>query len=372
MKLYEVERTIREIRNAILFNLFSLFRREFIPDPRKSINIEVTGFCNLKCRFCAYQKKKTPKVRMSNDVFANCVEQAVQMGFTEFHLTPVTGDVFMDRHLFDKLDFLENHPKVESYAFFTNFTIPDRHAIRQLMGLNKLTRLTISVYGHDLDSFMAITQSNEKVYQRLIDHLQFLLDNLDRCACALEIGWRSYHKIPRGLHSEITGLLDQFKTRGIKVRKSQVYNNWGGYVTGEDVKGLDIDINSGASYKKGACAMLFNSIMAMADGTVNGCPCRDVDASLKIGDLHQQPLVEILSRRNQAYMQLIEEHQNGHYPLVCKNCDFYKSIYYYRSSSGEHGRPPLSLQMFKEVIARETSPTTGFSSGYDTRHAEQP
>jgi radical SAM protein with 4Fe4S-binding SPASM domain len=159
------------------------------------------------------------------------------------------------------------------------------------------------------------------------------------------------------------GLLDQFKARGIKVRRSQIYNNWGGYITSADVKGLDIDINSSASYKKGACVMLFNSIMVMADGTVNGCPCRDVDASLKIGDLHQQPLSEILSCRNRIYMQLIEEQQNGHYPSVCKNCDFYKSIYYYRSSSRERGRHLISLQMFKEAIAQEASPTICFRSG---------
>jgi len=352
MKLHQFERTIREVRNAVLFHLFALLRKEFIPDPRQSINIEVTSLCNLKCRFCAYQKKQTPKVRMANERFADYVEQAVRMGFAEFHLTPVTGDVFMDRRLFDKLHFLENHPKVKSYAFFTNFTIPDRQAISQLIGLSKLTRLTISVYGHDLASFMAITQSNAKVYERLLDHLRFLLDNLNQCRCALEIGWRSYHQIPRGLHSNLLGLLEQFKTCGIKVRRSQVYNNWGGYVSNEDVKGLDIDINSRASYKKGACAMLFNSVMIMADGTVNGCPCRDVDASLKIGDLHQQPLAAILSNGNQAYMRLIEEQQHGRYPLVCKNCDFYKSIYYYRSAPGGQERPPMSLQRFKDVAAQ--------------------
>lgn len=353
MKLYKVERTIRECRNALLFNLFALLRHEFIPDPRHSINIEVTSLCNLKCRFCAYQKKQGPKVHMANDCFADYVEQAVQMGFTDFQLTPVTGDVFMDRQLITKLQFLENHPKVKSYAFFTNFTIPDHDAIAKLMRLTKLARLTISVYGHDLASFTAITQSNAKVYQRLLDHLQFLLDHLESCRFALEIGWRSYHKIPLGLHNDLTGLLDKFRTLGIKVRRSQVYNNWGGSVTSADVAGLDIDINSRASYKKGACAMLFNSIMIMADGTVNGCPCRDVDAVLKIGNLNQQPLAEILSTRNQTYMRLIDEQQNGRYPMVCNNCDFYKSIYYYRAAAGASGRPPMSLQRFKELTTHQ-------------------
>lgn len=351
MRVHKLERSIRQTRNMLLFNAFSLLGKEFIPDPRRAVNIEVTSICNLKCRFCAYQKKVAPKVRMSNEFFAECVEQAVQMGFKAFHLTPITGEVFMDGQLFDKLLFLENHPGVEFYDFFTNFTLPSHDAINQLMTLRKLSHLTLSVYGHDLESFMAVTQAGEKVYRQLVDHLQLLLDNVDRCPCALEIGWRSYHRIPRGLQSEITRLLDQFRGRGIKVRRSQVYNNWGGYVSNEDVKGLDIDINSRPSYKKGACTMLFDSIMIMADGTVNGCPCRDVDASLKIGDLRRQPLAEILSARNQAYLQLIDGQQKGLYPPVCRNCDFYKSIYSYRSSSGKHGRPPMSLREFHEVIA---------------------
>ena len=44
---------------------------------------------------------------VSNEMFANAIGQALELGFNEYDLTPCTGDVFMDRHLFDKLKFLE-------------------------------------------------------------------------------------------------------------------------------------------------------------------------------------------------------------------------------------------------------------------------
>ena len=69
----------------------------------------------------------------------------------------------------------------------------------------------------------------------------------------------------------------------------------------------------------------------MADGIVNGCGVKDPEASLRIGDLNEKPLREIISTRNPAYMKLIEEQQNGKFRSVCQNCDYYKSVYHVRS-----------------------------------------
>lgn len=66
----------------------------------------------------------------------------------------------------------------------------------------------------------------------------------------------------------------------------------------------------------------------MATGIVNGCACRDADATLRLGDLHETPLKDIVSARNPTYMALIEEQQNGSVRPVCRSCDFYTSIYH--------------------------------------------
>jgi hypothetical protein len=42
---------------------------------------------------------------MSDDFFQNCVLQALKPGYNQFDLTPGTGDVSMERHLFNKLNF---------------------------------------------------------------------------------------------------------------------------------------------------------------------------------------------------------------------------------------------------------------------------
>jgi len=349
-----LKKSARNLLTRLEVNVNRPLDRQFIPKSTGNIAIETTSLCNLECRFCAYTKKQNPRVSMSNDFFAQCVEQAVEIGYDRYDLTPCTGDVFMDRKIFDKFDFLDAHPKVAAYYFFTNLTIPKAANIERLVGLKKLINLTVSIYGHDLDTFMAITKSTEKVYRRLMTNLERLYALLDRRKFEIVFGVRSTRDMPSAATTDLLKLLERFDRAGISVRKSDaLYNNWGGYITAEDVKGLAMDITSAdAIYKMGACVHMFTSVQIMANGIVNACSCRDVDATLRIGDINMTPLREIISTRNPVYMTLIEEQEGGEFRPICKSCDFYKSIYHYRSKYRKNGTDTLSLDDFKKTLDR--------------------
>lgn len=345
------------IRNAIVrmeIMANRVLQREFIPAGAGVFHIETSGACNLKCRFCAYEKKTTPKVSMPNDLFFDCVEQAVRLGYTRFDLTPSTGDVFMDKRVFDKFAYLDGHSKVEEYSFFTNLTIPKTEMLVRLMPLRKLRQITVSVYGHDLKSFVAITKSTEQMYRRLLNNLETLLALKDRCRFDIAVGFRSTFDVPGDDASELLKILRRYMEAGISVRPSHgVYNNWGGYITQADVEGLDMHITSTElTYKFGACVKLFDSVQVMASGVVNACACRDVDATLRIGDARKERLADIISARNAEYMRIIDEQQAGKFRPVCAGCDFYKSIYHQRSEYRRVPTPMVSLRQFKEKMAR--------------------
>ena len=350
MKTNAIIKSVRNLRNAVATNVNRARGTEFIPVRGPALNIETSSLCNLDCVFCAYGKKQTAKLSMSNADFENYVRQAIGMGYVEYDLTPCTGDVFMDRHIFNKLRFLEQHPGVESYLFFTNFTIPRKSDVEALFRLSKLKHLTVSVYGHDLDSFIAVTGATETVYKRLLSNLETLLALRKESPLPIEIAIRSTRDAPRLATSDLARLLKRFMQAGVKVRKTNVYNNWGGYITQEDVRGLAIDVTSTeAMYKNGACVKLFTSVQVIATGIVNGCACRDVDATLRIGDISETPLRDIISTRNPAYMQLIEEQQRGEFRPVCRSCDFYKSIYHMRA---EYLRNRMAIQSMDEFKTR--------------------
>ena len=125
------------------------FGRSYVPNYRKHIYIEPTSLCNLDCVFCAYGKKTSPKLTVKQDVFEGRAYQAAECGFASIGLTPITGDIFMDKTIFDKFNFLENYEGVLDYHFYTNFILLDNIKIRELSRLRKLSRITISIYGHD-------------------------------------------------------------------------------------------------------------------------------------------------------------------------------------------------------------------------------
>ncbi len=347
-----VVKSVRNLKNAIAININRARGCEFIPRGVPTLSIETSSLCNLECRFCAYVKKSSPKVTMKSEFFRNCIAQAVDMGFRHFDLTPCTGDVFMDRGIFDKLEHLENTAEVDGYGFHTNFTIPKSQDIGRLFGLGKLSGFSISIYGYDAKTFVDITKSTEKVYRRLVENLETLLAGIGRREFSLQFSLHPGVASLRGRSSEITRLLERAGKAGIDVKVSKgVYNNWGGFVTDDDVRGLPMKIvGPDLIYKNGACVRLFTTVQIMATGIVNGCACRDVDATLRLGDLNETPLRDLISSRNPRYMALIEQQQNGKFQPICRSCDMYASIYHKSSGYRKSGVELETIDAFKKRI----------------------
>jgi MoaA/NifB/PqqE/SkfB family radical SAM enzyme len=326
-----VASSVRKALYTVEINLNRLMGREMVPVQSNVLNIETTSACNLACRFCAYVKKESPKISMRDEFFFDCVGQAVELGYREFHLTPSTGDIFMDHHIFNKLQFLDAHPLVEGYSFYTNLTIPKLKDVERLVACKKLKHLVISVYGHDLPSFMAITGGSAKLHARLLANLEKLLELVHLKTFDLTVRLQSTKDGPRKASQDVLDIFVRFERAGVRLNRTAIYHSWGGLITQDDVKGLAIDIkDSDVVYKKGACVLLFTGVQVMATGIVHACSCVDVDAALTIGNLHDTPLRDIISTRNPAYMSLIEEQQRGQFRPVCQSCGFYKSIYHLR------------------------------------------
>ncbi len=353
MKPALVIKSVRNLRNAVAINVNFARGREFIPNAAHALGIETSSVCNLECRFCAYVKKQSPKVTMKDAFFKDCIAQALDMGYRVFDLTPCTGDVFMDRGIFNKLEHMDNEPGVEGYSFFTNFTIPKAQDVKRLFNLRKLTHIGISVYGYDPKTFVEITQSTEKVYRRLVYNLETFLGEADRRKFTAHFSVHPGVASLRGRSSDITRLMERMRRAGIPVKVSKgVYNNWGGYITNADVRGLPMNVvGTDLIYKKGACVRLFTTVQVMATGIVNGCACRDVDATLRLGDLNETPLRDLISSRNPRYMALIDQQQRGDFQPICRSCDMYASIYHRSSGYRKQNVALETLDEFKKRIS---------------------
>jgi radical SAM protein with 4Fe4S-binding SPASM domain len=107
------------------------------------------------------------------------------------------------------------------------------------------------------------------------------------------------------------------------------YDSWAGEISAEDLLAQGLKPRR-MPRKRGACELLVNQPVVLADGRVNGCACRDVEAELIIGDLQESSLAEICKGKTIA--QLLERQEQGDYPDVCKRCTYYVSVYNRRKS----------------------------------------
>lgn len=335
-----LKKLIRNIFRKIIIYKNYYFENSNIPYNLKSIYIENSSKCNLNCKFCGYYKrdlKKHPMEIMQNNSFIDYINQAIGFGYENVGLTPATGDIFMDKEIFEKLDYLENLKSLKGYHFTTNFIPIKDGNIKKILQYKKLNHFGISIYGSDKETFMQFTQSTKSSYNKLIKNLNDLnKEIIFNNSIEITIWQRSEKnfKLEKS-ESELSNVIKKLiKNPNISYAYNEEYNNWGGMIKKIDVADLNIDLVEGKTFKKGPCSLIFSRNIIGADGKVNACACRDANFELTIGNLKEQRLSEILSKKNEKYMKIINDQNKGNFHSVCKNCDFYVSIYDKRHGSG--------------------------------------
>ena len=114
---------------------------------------------------------------MSDEDFSLNVKQAEIYGFKNIGLSPVSGDIFMDKNISNKLNILEN-ANIEGYYFYSNFIATNLKQIDNLFEYKKIKFIGLSIYGHDEKSHIKIAQSNSVSYLRLIKNLDYLYNKI--------------------------------------------------------------------------------------------------------------------------------------------------------------------------------------------------
>jgi len=332
----------RKEKKFLLQLLNKLLKREYILPVLNRINIETTSICNLKCGFCAYDKRDLnshPRTTMSRELFQRSITEASKLGYKRIGLTPTTGDAFMDKGFIEKLEVIEADDIIDSCYFYTNFIPCSESQIESLFSFKKFFLLAISIYGNDEESFCKFTKGNSVGYKKLVSNLNFLSNLLDSKKLHFEI--RINQRCKEGFYlsednNELSRAIKNLAKKdkvAISHTYTHIYDNWGGKVSQEDVKDFGVDLKEGHFRKMGPCTMIFSRLNIGANGTVNACHVRDADYTLKIGNIKEKSLKEILSSKNEKYLEIINAHKSGNLPKVCKSCDVYSSIYEYPGRS---------------------------------------
>jgi len=341
----------REERLVSMAGRLGNCERVRVPNLLECLYIVPSTVCNLKCRFCAYPKSSIARQVMPAGLFAVIVDKACTYGFSTFGLTPLVGEALLDPLFFDKLDLLEQHPGVTGYSFCTNFTVASPDFLNRLPGLRKLTWMSVSIYGHDEESFHRITASPERLFHRVLDNLE-QLSEWSAIASHVELRVRTNASFEPGqCHPRFRDILARLASRNVRIRfPNDRFSNWGGLITAEDLVGLDIRLKLEPTKENVPCAFLFYKHTVLPDGRLNACYADDGNATMVIGDLSRQSFEDIYSLRNRAYMELILSHCEQRWSPACRACTGYRGISDEHYSYAFHRKPFLTVPEFLDTL----------------------
>ncbi|MDZ8239465.1 MAG: radical SAM protein [Nostoc sp. ChiQUE01a] len=289
----------------------------------RCLHIEGTNICNAKCTFCAYPQMERPKETMPMEEFRQFIDQYITMGGKHISLTPIVGDPFVDRFLFDRLEYLYSIEQIESFYFFTNAILMTGQVSEKLLKYGEKLSIHVSWGGFDRETYK--TNMGVDRFDLVCQNIKAFIDK--KRSTNSSIGFYIGVRCPL---SNCTGTLwEEFCTYerdgllGIHFTDGG-YDSWAGKIKPEDLKKIGLEPLE-MPYKRGACEFLFTKPVILANGKVNACASRDVEAELIVGDLKESTFSEIWTGK--AIEEIIERQELGDFPDVCKRCNCYISVY---------------------------------------------
>lgn len=324
-----LKRHLSRLYNALETEFNFRFRRakiraemEQVRQFPRNLHLEGTNICNAKCTFCAYPQMERAKETMPMETFGRIVDEYVEMGGRGVSLTPIVGDPFVDRHIFERLDYLDQKPGIQGFYFYTNGILMKPAISDRLVSYGEKLHVFVSFGGFDRETYKAIMG---------VDYFDLVCKNIE---AFVEAKRRTDSQTPFTLalrcptsnwRGEFWAKCKAYEQAGLmNIHFVQTFDSWAGKVKTTDLEQVGLDATL-APYKRGACELLFAKPIVLANGKVNACACRDVEAELIVGDLNHTSLKDLWA--GQGIDEIIERHEQGDFPEVCKRCTWYNSIY---------------------------------------------
>src|ERR1700689_428250 len=113
--------------------------RERVPALPVEYIVETTAKCNLYCPMCPRETHKQPKEDMTDEIFERLVKESAHTG--EHMMLIGLGEPFMDRKIFDRIEYWERHGI--STLLSTNGTFLDEKNAAKLLDTT-LAHITLS------------------------------------------------------------------------------------------------------------------------------------------------------------------------------------------------------------------------------------
>ncbi|MGA2344137.1 MAG: AMP-binding protein, partial [Steroidobacteraceae bacterium] len=217
---------------------------------------------------------------------------------------------------------LASRPEVKLYHFYTNAILMRAPAIARLLRYDERFCIFCSYGGFDRATYGKVMGVDK--FDAATANIRLLIEEKVRSGSKIRV--QVNLRVPKGNErGEFWDYLRRRSAEGvIHLDGVDDFDNWGGKISDEQLRGAGL-VPKPPPVHRGPCHRLITGPMILADGRVNACCCRDVEATLIVGDVKAQPLKDILS--GPALKDLLKRHESGDFPDICKVCTRYEPIY---------------------------------------------
>ncbi|MCB1465837.1 MAG: radical SAM protein [Rhizobiaceae bacterium] len=287
------------------------------------LSIETVNICNNDCIICPYSSQTRRRQTMPMSLFEKIVSDYEAVGGGPITLTPMVGEVFLDKLLPERLKRLKNSPTISRVSTITNATMVSRYTDEELADIvSYFDRLTVSIYGLDAEEFRIMTRKDR--YQAFREGLVKLL----RVAGAKKVGLGARHLKKRS-DAEIDAWLQSIaedagvQRSDIRFGGTMQYANWSFFDTSTQLP-FDAEWTPQPENRE-QCALPLISMQVLSNGSVSFCGCADFDGKteLTIGNINDRSLGDML--KDERIRRLWNWQKCG-IPEFCKSCSFHMPI----------------------------------------------
>jgi MoaA/NifB/PqqE/SkfB family radical SAM enzyme len=298
------------------------------------LRIETVNTCNNNCIICAYRDQTRAKAIMPMPLFRKAVQDYAEMGGGFLSLTPLVGDIFLDRYLSERLEFLRSVPEIRSLGVTTNGAMAHRFDDTELAAiLQSFDRLSLSIYGTDPDEYLAMT--GKPTYRRMLDGIRRVLE-LSPNRVLLEF---------RLLNKKAREELEEWVLRDVRPASGSRpasdmffinsvitdYANWGIYdAANTPLPGDARWFDSPKSAERPQCLIPLFACIVFSNGNVSFCPCDNFDDTeeLRLGNIREHRLIDLY---NSPLVRRLWNWRSCGTPEFCKSCSFHIGLDVLRS-----------------------------------------
>lgn len=268
------------------------------PDGRSrpaGIKCETVNICSNDCVICPYSSQKRARHAMPMPIWRKVLSDYSEMGGGEISLTPVVGDIFLDRLLPERLALLPEYPLVAAPMLTTNALKASLFNDADLALIVRTFRaIYVSVYGLDRHSYAAMSRVD--AYDEMVDSINRIVA-LARGSQVL-LAFRLTEPVSaRELEAWMDRVVHAGRSGGAEVLLGSgsvtEFRGWSHFDESSTLPGSAAWVLPGGVQEQ--CLVALGSLGILSNGDVSICPAVDFDRSddLHLGNIADSSLLDL-------------------------------------------------------------------------------